>query len=387
MEPLFTPEQLAEVSAYHAPGYLYSLIEFGVWPVVMTAITAWGTRPLFALARRITSGLESKVMDRVWRGEGWAASVAFSELLFFAFALLNLPADVWFGWFHEHEHGLSTASAATFVLDAAKSRAITAAAVGALALGVFGLARRLSSWWWIVGAVGGVALSASVLLDPYRNQVYVDQVPLEEGPLERSIASLMAKASLEFSEVRVEKTSSRTVRLQAYFAGAGPTRAIVLNDSLVRGLTEAEILAAVAHEAGHVGAPLWPRQLMVIVVLFGWLGFMEWVFRRAAAGGWFGITERADIRVLPLLVLVFDLAMTAGAPATAAVSRRAETRADAFAVRLTQDPAAFISMLTKAARVNKMDPSPPAWVRPWLSHPTIADRIAAISAVGASASP
>lgn len=378
MDPLFTTEQLLEVKAYHAPGYVFGLIQLAAWPAILAVLARYGTRPMFAWASRLTRGLRSAAMDRVWRGEGWAPSLAFAVSLFVLLGLISLPADLWFGWFHEHEHGLSRTTPGVFAVDMAKAWALEIAAVSALVVGVFGLARRFPAWWLIVGAVGAGGLAVSALVDPYRNQVYVTQRPLSDGPLKQGIAALMARANIQFEEVRVEETSSRTVRLQAYFAGTGPTQTIVLNDSLVSELTEAEVLAAVAHEAGHVGEPRWPRLILSSLALLAWLGVIEWVFRRSAARGWFGVTQRADVRTLPLLLLVFDLAMTVASPISAAVSRSAETKADAYAVALTQDPDAFASMLTKAARINKMDPSPPPWVRLWQSHPPISERLAAV---------
>jgi len=378
VDPLFTAEQLLEVKAYHAPGYRFALIQFIAWPVILALLARHGTRPMFAWASRLTRDLRSTAMDRVWRGKGWAPGLAFAVSLFVLLGLIGLPADLWFGWFHEHEHGLSRTTPGVFAADMAKAWALEIAAVSALVVGVFGLARRFPSWWLIVGAVGAAALSASALVDPYRNQVYVDQHPLAEGPLNRAIAALMARANIQFGEVRVEETSSRTVRLQAYFAGTGPTQTIVLNDSLLSELTEAEVLAAVAHEAGHIGEARWPRLILSWLALLAWLGFIELVFRRSAARGWFGVTERADVRTLPLLLLVFDLGMTVASPVSAAVSRRAEAKADAYAVALTQDRDAFASMLTKAARINKMDPSPPPWIRLWQSHPPIAERLEAV---------
>jgi STE24 endopeptidase len=166
------------------------------------------------------------------------------------------------------------------------------------------------------------------------------------------------------------------VRVQAYFAGNGATRTIVLNDALLKNMTDDEVLAAVAHEAGHVREPRWPARVLSAVALFAFLGLVEWLFRRSAKRGWFGISERADIRTLPLILLVFDLSMSAAGPVSGWVSRRREWAADRFALELTRDPASFSSMLVKAARVNKMDPQPPRWlVLKGLSHPPIGERI------------
>jgi STE24 endopeptidase len=378
LEPIFTAQQLAEVRAYHWPGYVYTALDLALWPFVLAAIARWLTRPLYSLATRLTARWRSKVLERVWRGPGWAPAIVFAVLLFTLFALLDLPSDVWFGYVREHEFGLSSAPVSVFVGDFLKGLAKLLFAVTALGLGLFGLARRLKSWWWVMGLVASIAMLASALVDPYRSRLYVDQAPLVEGPLRERITALMKQANIDFSDVLVEQTASRTVRLQAYFAGSGPTRTIVLNDSLVQQLAVDEVLAAVAHEAGHVHESRWPGRVMAVAALFLFLWVVEWLFRRSAKQGWFGITERGDVRVLAIILLVFDVSMTLGAPVSAWASRRAESAADQYALALTHDPAAFRSMLVKAARINKMDPEPPWWVKWQLSHPAMGERIAAI---------
>jgi STE24 endopeptidase len=378
VEPIFTAEELSEVLAYHAPGYVYATLDLVLWPVVLALIARFLTRPAYALACRLTARWRSTLLERVWGGPGWAAALAFALLLVALFALLGLPAEIWFGYVREHRFGLSQAPLSVFVGDLLKGYATLAFGMMAVGLGLFGLARRLPGWWWVLGLVAAAAMAASALVDPYRSRLYVEQEPLADGPLRERIAALMRRANLDFSDVLVDKTASRSVRLQASFAGSGPTRTIVLNDSLVAQLSVDEVLAAVAHEAGHVHESRWPARLMSTAALFAFLAVVEWLFRRSARQGWFGITQRADIRALPLIILVFDASMTLAAPLSAAASRRSESAADQYAVRLTGDPAAFRSMLTRAARINKMDPAPPWWVELQLSHPPMAARIAAI---------
>jgi STE24 endopeptidase len=49
-------------------------------------------------------------------------------------------------------------------------------------------------------------------------------------------------------------------------------------------------------------------------------------------------------------------------PVSNAVMRSFEMAADDFAIRLTQNPAAFISMLTKLMSQNLGEVNPPLWV-------------------------
>lgn len=385
MEPLYTAEQLAELEAYHHPRYVASAVDFVLTPLVLAIMVRWATRPLWRVSERAGARLERlgprpfAVLSRLWGGPGWAAGLVFALLFFGAYGLLDLPLEIGFGYFHEHAHGLSRASPAVFVVDLLKGKALFAGAVGALVFGLFGLARRTRHWWWLLGVTASALMLVSTAIDPYRSRLYVDQTPLPEGPLREAISALMAKAGIDFRDVLVEHTASRTVRVQAYFAGTGPTRTIVLNDSLLEALNEAEILATVAHEAGHVDEARWPARLASTLALIGFLCLVERVFRRAAERGWFGITERADVRTLPVIVLIFTLGLMVGNPVSGAVSREREYAADRYALALTGDAAAFKSMLRKAARTNKMNPNPPRWVvLRGMSHPPIGERLAAI---------
>lgn len=385
MEPIYTAEQLAEVKAYHQPRYVVSFIDFLVTPLVLLVMVRFATRPMWRVAERAGARIEAwgvapvKVATKLWNGSGWAAALVFALLFFGLYTLLDLPADIWFGYFHEHAYKLSRASPLVFVTDMLKGKLLFAAAVGSLVFGLFGLARRTERWWWLLGVTASALMLVSTAIDPYRNRLYVDQTPLPAGSLRERITGLMAKADIDFRDVLVEHTASRTVRLQAYFAGTGPTRTIVLNDSLLAGLSEDEILASVAHEAGHVNEPRWPGRLASALVLIGFLFLVERLFRVAAARQWFGITERADVRTLPLVVLGFTLGLMLGNPVSGAISREREYAADRYALTLTHDPEAFRAMLVKAARTNKMDPEPPRWaVWRGMSHPPIGERVAAV---------
>ena len=102
---------------------------------------------------------------------------------------------------------------------------------------------------------------------------------------------------------------------------------------------------------------------------------LRWVAKR----GFWGVTERADIRALPLVFIMFWLGTTLATPVSAAFSRERERKADAYGLELTGNREAFASMLTKAARVNKMDPDPPRWiVLKGRTHPTIRERLDAV---------
>jgi STE24 endopeptidase len=58
-------------------------------------------------------------------------------------------------------------------------------------------------------------------------------------------------------------------------------------------------------------------------------------------------------------------------------SRWREVKADQYALKMTGQPRAFISAMTRLANQNLADADPPAWVEFLLhSHPSISKRVA-----------
>ncbi|AKQ64179.1 Zn-dependent protease with chaperone function [Myxococcus hansupus] len=394
MEPLFTPEQLAEIHAYHQPYYIRAAVEPFVRLALLLLLLGVLVQPFYRLATAAAAGLERRLgflrtapvsraffsaMDRLWGEPGWGAAVIFALFTDLFVTLVYLPVDVWFSYTLEHRHGMSTQTPGTFAWDLLKGRLIAAFAIAALVIGLFGLARRLRHWWLVLGVPVALMLLVSSALDPYRGRIYFDQKPLAEGPVRERITGLMKQADIAFADVMVEETSVASRRLQAYFAGQGPTRTIVLNDVILKELSEDEVLAAVAHEAGHVQEPKWPARIASSLALVALLFALDRLLRLSASRGWFGTHRFADIRSLPLLSLLFFFVMVTARPISGAFSREREREADRYALRLTGDVDAFRRMLVKAARVNKMNPEPPRWVvLKGMSHPPIGERLASL---------
>ncbi|WP_163995419.1 M48 family metalloprotease [Pyxidicoccus caerfyrddinensis] len=392
MEPLFTAEQLAEIHAYHLPYYIRAAVDPFARLALQALLLGVLVQPLYRAARASSAGLERRLgvlrtapvsraffraMDRLWGEAGWGTAVLFALFIDLFVKLVYLPVDVWFTYTLEHRHGLSNYTPGSYAWDLLKGHLLVAFCLAALVIGMYGLARRLRHWWLVLGVPVALLMLVSSALDPYRDLLYFKQKPLPAGSLREHMTALMARADIPFSDVLVAETSVASRRVQAWFAGQGPTRAIVLNDVILKELSEDEVLAAVAHEAGHVQEPKWPGRITASCALIALLFAIDRILRLSARRGWFGTTRFADIRTLPLISLLVIVVILLGNPISAAFSREREREADRYALRLTGDAESFRRMLVKAARVNKMDPEPPRWVvLKGMSHPPIGERLA-----------
>ncbi len=395
-EPIFSPEQLAQIKAYAEPKYTAHLIELVVSLAFDVVLLAWLVRPMYRLSERIAAWCAPRLEwarqapvarglvrlpGVLWGSDGAGVALAFLGVTSLVSKAVDVPYTFYLGYFHEKAFGLSKESFGRFVWDDVKSLVLGSLMMACLTFGLLGLVRRLKYWWAIVGPIFGAVLLFSAAIDPYRSQVYVDSHPLEDGPLRTGITELMAKAHVPFGDIRVEETSKKSVKPDAYFAGQGPTRTIVLYDSLIAALTTEEVLAAVAHEAGHADESRWAAWALSAASLMALMVLIELLLRLTARRGWWGVKERADVRALPLVFVVYTLLLHFAYPISLVRQRHAELAADQYALNLTQNPAAFRSMLGKVARIAMMDPDPPRWhVVLHMGHPPLDERVAAIDA-------
>jgi STE24 endopeptidase len=267
--------------------------------------------------------------------------------------------------------GLVTQDWVGWVGDVAKGMAIEAVLVGAGgAVLVFGI-RRFGRHWWapasaLVVAFGVFTSYASpILVEPLFNTFK----PLPPGELRSDVLELADEAGVDVGEVYEMDASRRTTASNAYVAGLGSTKRVVLYDNLIKDFTEDEVRLVVAHELGHVHYRDVPRGLLYLAIVapFGMFAVARLSERMAPAGGPAAVPAVA----LSLALLVPAITMISNQ-----LSRQVEARADRFSLELTDAPDALIGFQQRIVEKNVSDPDPPDWVSFLLgTHPTAMERI------------
>lgn len=175
-----------------------------------------------------------------------------------AVAILNVAigflVDTAFGYVRtmviEQKYGFNRSTLKTFVLDSIRSLLLSAALTFALC----SLMMLFEYGHWPVFVFAGVVFLFTVVISflyPYISRIGNKFVPLEDGELKTRLLDMLSSHGYTVKSIEVMDASRRTTKVNAYIAGFGKTKTIVLYDTLIEKMTTDEICAIFAHEMGH----------------------------------------------------------------------------------------------------------------------------------------
>jgi STE24 endopeptidase len=298
-------------------------------------------------------------------------------------SLVTLPFGAWRHVVADR-YGLSNQGWGGWAVDVLKGYAVSVVFSGLALLGFYTLTRYAPAWWWAWGSGAAAALVVllsfvlPVLVEPVFNRF----TPMPDSPLRTELVAMAARDRVPVRDVLVADASRRTKAVNAYVSGLGPTRRIVVYDTLLDRAEPAEVRSVVAHELGHAR----DRDVLTGTAL-GALGAATGVVAVYLLGSWTGLLRLAGVdsiaepRALPLVLAVAAVAGLVAGPAQSLVSRRVEARADAHALALSADPATFVAMQERLSTVNLADPDPNRLEHLLFgSHPSTVERMAAARA-------
>jgi STE24 endopeptidase len=341
----------------------------------------------------VTAGLVvAEVGPRLVDGlgiDGWVAQLLVVFLVLeLARLVVDLPLDAWVDLRHDRRWGLSTQTGRGLAADEAKSTLLSLVLGAALLVPVYALLRSTTWWWlWAWVLLMAFALVAGVLFPVVISPLFNRFEPLGDGELLDRVRRVAERAGVAVGRVEVADESRRSRRDNAYVAGLGPTRRVVLYDTLLE--TPPELVEqVVAHELGHVRRHHLRRQLPVLAaVSFVVLALLGALSRWGGLFEAFGLDGAGDPAGLPLALLAVEAAGAVVGPVTAWVSRAFEREADLEALELLGRPDLVEAMLRRLHVNNLTDLDPGRLARLGAGHPPAAERIAFARAWGTATRP
>lgn len=308
-----------------------------------------------------------------WRSRPVAGGAVVGSALTVALSAAPLPLAA-LARRHARGVGLITQSWSGWGADLLKAAGIEAVLAAAGGSAMVAATRRYPRAWWAPAGAGSVVVGAllaalaPVVLDPLFN----DFTPLPDGETRSDVLELAHRAGVEVGEVYCVDASRRTTAANAYVSGLGPTKRVVLFDTLLDRYSRDEVRVVVAHELAHVRFRDVPRGVLYAAMV-------------APAGAlatqrlsWTMSSERGTPGTLPALALSGVLVSVPLTLLANRLSRALECRADAYSLDLSGAPDAFVSFERAIALQNVADLDPPRWVSSLLAtHPSAGARIGA----------
>jgi STE24 endopeptidase len=364
-------QALQRINRYQLENIRFSLTEMaaakgGFLLVLVSGLLPWGAQALSDLNPIL-------------------AGILFFGALGLAVRLVTLPFSYYHTFVIEERHGFNTASRRVWFGDLVKSVAVASVLGGFLLGGVLLLVElaRQSWWLWAWAFFFGFQILMTALYPVIIAPLFNRFTLIDEPELSARIRTLMQKAGLQMVGVYRMDASKRSRHTNAYMAGLGKKKRVVLFDSLLESHDRDQIVAILAHELGHVKLGHIRKQLFLTGILslgifFAASGMLRWNLLYHS----FGFSDMTPYVGLFLTGVVWAPVGFLISPLLHGISRRFEREADAYGVCAMNDKGPFSEALRKLAVDNLANLNPhPAFVWFHHSHPPLAERIRCVEQV------
>jgi STE24 endopeptidase len=327
-----------------------------------------------------------------WLSDAWSGVFARGSLahgtalllsLFFVQAAVSLPLAFYRTFVIEQRFGFNRMTLALFLTDLAKQTAVALALGVPLLLAVLWLMARMGEYWWLYVwlVLTAFTLVFQLIFAPVILPLFNKLTPVTEGELAARVGRLLERCGFRSSGLYMMDGSKRSSHGNAFFAGFGAGKRIVLFDTLVNRLEPAEVEAVLAHELGHYKLHHIVKMLALSTALtlaglfvLGQLIDEPWFYSGL------GVRTPGTAAALALFMLVVPEFLFFLHPLTSLYSRRREFEADAYA-RLHADARDLVHALVKLYKDNAATLTPdPLHSAFYDSHPPAAMRIARLQA-------
>lgn len=327
-------------------------------------------------------------VDKFARSFGFgeiATGLIFAGILLFAVELLKIPFSAYNTFVIEEKFGFNKMSVKTFISDLLKNWLVSGV-IGAVIFTViiwFFTHFGAPAWIYAFAAVVVFELLLTFVYPVVIMPLFNKFTPLEEGELKTSVEEYAKKEGFKMKGLFTMDNSKRSSKSNAFFAGFGRFRRIVLFDTLIQKHTVDELTSILAHEMGHFKLGHIIKQMIFGFITTGIMFFLlslfiksQWLFKAFLMDS---TSVYAGIIFFGFLYSPISLIIGI---ISSWFSRKHEFEADKYAVVTYKKPEAMIDALKKLS-VDNLSNLYPGKFKVFLeySHPPTLERIEAIRKV------
>lgn len=265
-------------------------------------------------------------------------SLCFFGLIFFVSDILSIPFQLYHTFSLEARYGFNKTTAAIFLSDKIKGYILGLVLGGGILYLFIILVETLGSLFWIAFA------ALMIVITLFLNMFYTSLIlplfntltPLPEGELKEGISAYALRTGLELEGIYVMDGSKRSGKSNAFFSGLGPKKKIVLFDTLIQNHSINELIAILAHEAGHLKLKHIPKSFIFSTLQ---ITLTAWIFSWFIGNAELSIALGGSAYALHLNLIAFGILFTPISAVTGLftviISRIHEYQADAYGAKTT----------------------------------------------------
>ncbi|MDY6822413.1 MAG: M48 family metallopeptidase [Thermodesulfobacteriota bacterium] len=315
------------------------------------------------------------------------AGIVYIAVLMSARALLTLPFSVYSTFGIEARFGFNTTTWQVFLMDRIKI-VVLAALIGiplvAAILWFFEHAGGFA-WLWCWLGVSVFMLVMQIIVPAWIMPLFNKFQPLEAEDLKTAVMDYARKVDFPLTNVFVMDGSKRSAKSNAFFAGFGKRKRLVLFDTLIENHPVSHIVAVVAHEIGHYKEKHVLRGLVLSILQAGVMFYLLCLFvSYEPLFQAFYVQMPSVYAGLVFFGILFSPIDFFAGLLLLAYSRHNEYAADRFAAETTGSPQALADALKQLSVDNLSNLTPhPFYVFLHYSHPPVKARVDALAGLEA----
>ncbi|EAH5900733.1 TPA: M48 family metallopeptidase [Campylobacter jejuni] len=294
-------------------------------------------------------------------------------------SILNLPLSIYESFIKDKAHGFSNMTVKLFIKDTMKSLILTLIFGFLILYALLFCYDFFGTFWWIAAFIFAFCIIVIInliyptLIAPMFNKMK----KLDDENLLKKISSLMKQCGFSANGVYVIDASKRDKRLNAYFGGLFKSKRVVLFDTLLKALNERELLAVLGHELGHfvhkdIIKALFNGAITMFLLFFVFANLPEFVYLESHLEG----VNGGVFALLFILANIFNFLIS---PMLNALSRKNEFAADQHGAKVTSKEDMKNALIALARENKAFIKTSKIYAFFYLSHPSISDRIKALS--------
>lgn len=316
-------------------------------------------------------------------------AVVFAPLFFVTVDILEIPFGVYSNRILR-KYGISVQGWGSWLWDWTKGEIVTAILTIPLLYLLFLVIRKSPHRWWlyfwaILQPIGLLLFFAQPLIfDPLFHKF--EPLEKKDPALAASLETLVKHSGENIPKERMfwMGASEKETDLNAYVAGFGASKRIVIWDTTIAKMNTPQITYVVGHEMGHYVLNQIPKLLgffsaLIFVSLYVVYRSIQWALKKWGTA--WTIRGVEDYAATPCLLFILTLFFFVVTPIASTFSRHYEHQADQYGLELTHGLTPDSEQVAAQAfqilgEVSYDDPSPSALkVFLFYDHPAIPDRV------------